>query len=94
MLLYKKDFVAELATRCEITKTQAAEEFDRVFTVLGDLLYEGNDVAVPNVGKFEIKERNERTGRNPATGEAIVIPARKVVTFKAGKVLKDAVAVL
>lgn len=91
MLIGKKDFIAEMASRCEITKVEAAEQFEDVFSVLKELLSEGNDVAIPDFGKFEIKERAERTGRNPATGEAIIIPAKKAIGFKVGKNLKESV---
>lgn len=94
MVLGKKDFIKEMADRCEITQVEATNEYEDVFGVLHDLLMEGNDVSIPDLGKFEIKERSERNGRNPATGESIVIPAKKVVTFKVSKVLKDAVTVL
>lgn len=94
MALSKKDFIDEMAKRCEITKVDATEMYEDVFSVLHDLLCEGNDVAIPNIGKFEIKERGERVGRNPATGESVVIPAKKALAFKASKNLKEAVGQL
>ena len=89
MLLGKKDFIAEMASRCEISKVDATEQYTNVFDILFSLLSEGNDVSIPDLGKFEIKERAERTGRNPATGESITIPAKKAVAFKVSKVLKE-----
>lgn len=94
MALGKKDFVDEMAKRCEIAKVDATEMYEDVFGVLHDLLCEGNDVAIPDIGKFEIKERGERAGRNPATGESIVIPAKKTPAFKASKNLKEVVGQL
>lgn len=92
MALGKKDFIKEMADRCEITQVEATNEYEDVFGVLHDLLMEGNDVSIPDLGKFEIKERAERNGRNPATGQSIVIPAKKGVSFKVSKVLKGIVA--
>lgn len=92
MLLGKKDFISEMANRYEITKVEATTQYEAVFRTLFDLLSEGNDVSIPDFGKFEIKERAERNGRNPLTGEALVIPAKKAVAFKASKVLKESIA--
>ena len=94
MALSKKNFIDEMAKRCEITKVDATEMYEDVFGVLHDLLCEGNDVAIPDIGKFEIKERGERTGRNPNTGESITIPAKKAPAFKASKNLKEVVSQL
>ena len=55
-------------------------------------LYEGGDVALPGLGKLQVKNRAARTGKNPQTGEAITIPAKRVPHFAAAKALKDSVA--
>ena len=54
-------------------------------------MIEDGKVQIVGFGTFEVKERAEREGRNPATGQAMVIPATKTPKFKAGKALKDAV---
>ena len=59
--------------------------------LLKDALKEGDSVALVGFGTFEVKERAERKGRNPQTGEEITIKAAKIPSFKAGKSLKDAV---
>lgn len=89
-----KELVNELATRLEMTKTDAKAMLDDFCAVLADLVAEGNDVTLPGVGKIEIRERGERNGVNPKTKEKIVIPAQKTVGFKACKALKDAVKAL
>lgn len=91
MLLGKKEFISEMANRYEITKVEATNQYEAVFRMLFALLSESNDVSIPNLGKFEIRERAERNGRNPLTGEALVIPAKKTVGFKASKVLKESI---
>lgn len=68
--------------------------YNTVFETIIDLLSNGNDLAIHGLGKFEIKERSERTARNPRTSEEIVIPQHKVVTFKVAKAIKEAVAEL
>jgi len=55
-----------------------------------DALNEGDKVQIVGFGSFEVKQRTERTGHNPATGAEIIIPASKAPTFKAGKAFKDA----
>lgn len=91
MLLGKKEFISEMANRYEITKVEATTQYEAVFHMLYALISENNDVSIPNFGKFAIRERAEHNGRNPLTGEAIVIPAKKTVAFKASKVLKESI---
>ncbi len=60
-----------------------------VFDQIADAAAKGEEVAIPGFGKFAVKDRPEREGRNPATGEAITIAASKRVSFTAAKGLKD-----
>lgn len=92
--MVKKELVNKLATHLDMTKVDAEAMLDGFCAVLADLVAEGNDVTLPGVGKIEIRERGERNGVNPATGEAMVISAHKAVGFKACKALKDAVKAL
>jgi len=73
-----------------LTKTQAAEVFDAIFDTITSQLKSGERVAIPGFGSFSVSERDARTGRNPATGETIQIPASKNARFKSGKNLKEA----
>jgi DNA-binding protein HU-beta len=82
------DFVSEKA---ELTKASATRAFDAVLDAIISSLQKGDPVVITNFGTFTVKERAARQGRNPATGEMIQINAAKVVGFKAGKALKDAV---
>jgi DNA-binding protein HU-beta len=82
------DFVAESA---ELTKTSAAKAVDAVLEGITKSLQSGDPVVLVNFGTFTVKMRAAREGRNPVTGEKIQINAAKVVGFKAGKALKDAV---
>jgi len=59
-----------------------------VVDTIREQLVEGQDISLPKLGNFKIAERDARTGRNPHTGEAIEIPAKKALTFKASSVIK------
>lgn len=82
------DFVSEKA---ELTKASAARALDAVLDGITGSLKSGDPVVLVNFGTFTVKLRAAREGRNPVTGEKIQINEAKVVGFKAGKALKDAV---
>ena len=87
----KSQLIANVATAAGITKTQATAALQAVETGVIDTLANGGKVELKGFGTFSVKERAERTGRNPQTGEPIQIAASKTPTFKAGKAFKDAV---
>ncbi|MDD2496833.1 MAG: HU family DNA-binding protein [Desulfitobacteriaceae bacterium] len=88
----KADLVNSVAEKAEVTKKDAEKAVNAVFASISDALAAGDKVQLVGFGTFEVKERAARVGRNPQTGETIEISAAKVPGFKAGKVLKDAVA--
>lgn len=73
----------------ELTKKQASDAVDAVFEAIQSYLEDGDRVQVSGFGSFSVAERAARTGRNPATGESIQIPASKNAKFKAAKNLKE-----
>jgi DNA-binding protein HU-beta len=85
----KADLVDQIAELTGIPKTRIAMCYDLIFELMGDALAEGDKVAVPNFGTFQVSERPARKGRNPATGETIQISASKTVRFKVSKGLKE-----
>nr|WP_313078539.1 HU family DNA-binding protein [Moraxella sp.] len=87
----KSELIARIAEQAGINKTQATAALQAVETGVVDTLANGGKVELKGFGTFSVKERAERTGRNPQTGEPIQIAASKTPTFKAGKALKDAV---
>ncbi len=88
----KADIVNGIVDRVEgLTRRQAAEALDAVFTTIADAVRSGEGAKVPGFGSFSLSERAARKGRNPATGETIKIKASKTVRFKVGKELKEAV---
>lgn len=87
----KPELIDKLAEEAGTTKAQAERDLTALYSVITAALVAGDSVTIPGIGKFEVKERAERKGRNPSTGESVIIPASKAVTFKATKTLKDAV---
>ena len=87
----KKELVSAMAEKTEQTKVKTAEMLDALIEVVSETLSNGEEVAIAGLGKFEVRERAAREGRNPQTGETITIAASKVPAFKAAKALKNAV---
>ena len=85
----KADLVEKLYLMAEYSKKESADIVDAVFELLKLTLESGEDIKVSGFGKFEVREKAARNGRNPQTGEPIEIEARKVLTFRPGMVLKD-----
>ena len=86
----KTEFISVLAEKTGITKAEAERVYNATFDLFKKELAKGEDVSISGFGTFKVSSRKARTGRNPQTGETINIPARKAVSFKAGKALKDA----
>lgn len=87
----KADIVDAVAEKTGMTKKDALGAVDAVVDSIVDALQRGERVQLTGFGTFEIRQRRERMGKNPQSGEQIVIAACKVPAFKAGKALKDAV---
>jgi len=85
----KGQIVAGVAEKVGITKKQAGEAIE----MLATMAYKNakNGFTVPGLGKLVLVNRKARMGRNPATGEAIKIPAKRVVKFRVAKACKDAI---
>ena len=87
----KADLVDMVAKKVNLTNKAAKEAVQAVFKAVEDALKKGDKVVVTGFGTFMVRSRAARTGRNPQTGAAINIPARKTPGFTAGKALKKAV---
>lgn len=87
--LTKTQTIAELADKTQLTK----KDVTAVLDALVDLSYKQAKVGftIPGLGKLVVQNRAARTGRNPATGESIKIPAKKVLKFRIAKAAKDAI---
>jgi DNA-binding protein HU-beta len=87
----KQELIAKIAKDTGISKAAAAAAIDSLVDGIKKSLKKGNSITLVGFGTFSISKRKARIGRNPQTGAAVKIAARKVARFKAGKGLKDAV---
>lgn len=87
----KADLVESIHTKSSISKKDAADVLEEVFSIMKDTLASGEKIKIAGFGNFEVNQKKARIGRNPQTGEAITIEARRVLTFKISAVLKQAV---
>jgi DNA-binding protein HU-beta len=87
----KADLVAKIADKANLTKANAERALNAFLDTVESTLVSDGKLTLTGFGTFSVEERKSRTGRNPQTGEKINIPATKVVKFKPGKLLKDAV---
>ena len=85
----KSDLIDAIANSTGSNKAEAGRALEAVLGAITSTLQSGEKVTIPGFGTFEVRHRNARMGRNPATGETIRIAASKGVGFKAGKSLKD-----
>jgi DNA-binding protein HU-beta len=87
----KSELIQAIATESGLTKADAGRALDALALTIESTLKSGDSIVLVGFGTFEVKNRAERSGRNPQTGEAITIAAAKIPSFKAGKNLKEAV---
>lgn len=85
----KTELVAAMAEQTQLSKKDAEAALKAFIDVVADELKKGGKVQLVGFGTFEVSERAAREGRNPQTGETMVIKASKTPKFKAGKALKD-----
>ena len=81
----KNDLVAYVVGRTSLSHAQAAEAVNAVFDGITETLADGGDIRLGGFGNFSVRRRGEREGRNPRTGDRVVVAARNVPTFKAGR---------
>lgn len=91
MPLTKAEIANTIHSQFDLTKNQSTEILETLLEIIKQNLESGEDVMISNFGKFRVLEKGERKGRNPATGEDMMLAARKVVTFRCSKTLKDRV---
>ncbi len=88
MALTKADMVESLFNAIGLNKKEARELVDSFFEELEASLADGEQIRLGGFGNFYLRDKNDRPGRNPKTGENVPIPARRVVTFRPGQKLK------
>jgi DNA-binding protein HU-beta len=87
----KAELIEAIADSADLTKADAGRALDGMIDAITAALRKGETVSLVGFGSFVVKERAERQGRNPQTGDSITISAAKIPSFKPGKALKDAV---
>jgi integration host factor subunit alpha len=89
MTLTKAHIVEAIAEQIGFPKNHSSEIVETLLEIIKSSLESGEDVLFSGFGKFCVKEKSERKGGNPATGEDLILPPRKVVTFKCSVQLRD-----
>lgn len=87
----KADIVEVVSSNCGFSKKESMDLVENVFSLMKGCLERGEDLKISGFGKFEVKHKNPRRGRNPQTGEALEISARRVLSFKPSQILRAAV---
>ena len=88
MALTKIEIVNSIADQIEFTKNHSFEIVEILLEIIKSSLESGDDVLISNFGKFCVKEKGERRGRNPSTGKDMMMKPRKVVTFRCSRNLR------
>jgi len=91
MALNKKDIIEQVYSELGFPRNQSVEIVKTLLEIIKSTLESGEDVLVSGFGKFCVKYKRERKGRNPATGEDLMLRPRRVVTFKWSGLLRDKV---
>jgi integration host factor subunit alpha len=89
MTLTKQTLIDGVISQCDLSRSQARKAIETLLEVIKRTLESGEDVLISGFGKFCVREKKERKGRNPATGEDLTLRPRSVVTFQCSSVLKD-----
>jgi len=91
MAMTKKEIVLKIAEDTKLKQTDVKKIVQRFLDSVIEALFKGETIELRNFGVFKVKTRKPRVGRNPKTGKTVPIPERKVVTFRAGMVMKKKV---
>jgi nucleoid DNA-binding protein len=85
----KRDLAVKIAEEVGLTQLATAKVIDKLLAEITETLVRGEVVELRNFGVFKVKQRKERMGRNPRTGEKVPVPSKRVAYFKVGKILKN-----
>ena len=89
MALTKNDIVEKITDQLEFTRKDSLDLLEGVISIIKQTLASGEDIKISGFGKFEVKQKADRRGRNPQTGEDLTIEARRILTFKPSALLRD-----
>lgn len=87
----KKELITAMAGKANLSQKDAGKALEALIAAITETLMADGNLTIPCLGKFQVKERAARIGKNPRTGERVEIAASRYPTFKAGKALKDAI---
>jgi integration host factor subunit alpha len=87
----KADIVEKIQDGTGLSKKESAEMMEAVFSIIKSTLETGETLKISGFGNFIVKQKSDRRGRNPQTGETITIDARRIVTFKPSAILRQAI---
>jgi len=90
MTLTKADIAEKIANNCGFMKGEALETMEKILELMKSKLITGEDVMISGFGKWKVKSKRSRTGRNPQTGDHLVLDARRVVTWSYSPILRRA----
>ena len=89
MTLTKANLIDSMYSQIGLSKTKSAQVVDSLLEIIKKTLENGEDILISRFGKFSVKEKNDRRGRNPQTRKDLMLESRRVVTFKCSGVLRD-----
>ena len=87
----KKNLAEKIHTTLCLSKKEALDMLEGVLSIMKDTLESGDKIKIAGFGTFEVKQKKDRIGRNPVTGEALTIEARRVLIFKPSMVLRQTI---
>ena len=91
MALTKDNLITNLQTQIGMTKSESRQTVERLFEIMKSTLADGEDLLISGFGKFHVREKKERLGRNPQTKDSLMLRARRVVVFKTSWRLRERV---
>jgi DNA-binding protein HU-beta len=91
MAMTKDQLISDIAEAIDTPKSTVRAALEQLSEIFCEALENGDEISLPGIGKFKINERPARTGRNPKTGQALQIAAKKVVKYVPAKALSDAI---
>jgi len=89
--LTKANLVEQLHIKLEYSQKESLAMVESVLSILKQTLESGENVNISGFGKFEVKQKNARRGRNPQTGEAMILDPRRIISFKPSSLLKHSI---
>jgi len=89
MAITKANLIDSVYEKSELQKQQSISAVESLLEIIKRTLGSGEDILISGFGKFYVKDKNQRKGRNPHTGNGLMLDARRVVTFKCSNVMRD-----